>query len=77
MAQALAYTARFEKAGLLSTLGHWVEHSFTRIAENNPRLKRVRRLQAMTDPQLAEQGIARDEIVHVVFRDSYYWRSWT
>lgn len=35
------------------------------------RLKEVQRLQAMSDAQLEELGIARDRIMHHVFRDIY------
>ncbi len=41
-------------------------------AEANTRFRQVERLRAMTDEQLAEHGIKRDEIVRVVFRDVFY-----
>lgn len=36
------------------------------------RARQIEALQSMTDAQLAEKGIKRDEIVHHVFRDIYY-----
>ncbi|WP_212525220.1 hypothetical protein [Actibacterium sp. MT2.3-13A] len=41
------------------------------LMENNSRLQRVQRLQAMNDEQLAKLGIAREDIVHHVFKDLY------
>ncbi|WP_417209187.1 DUF1127 domain-containing protein [Antarctobacter sp.] len=42
------------------------------IAEANPRLKEVERLNAMSDDQLARRGLKREDIVHHVFRDCMY-----
>lgn len=41
------------------------------MMENNSRLKRIERLQSMSDEQLAELGIQRDDIVHHVFKELY------
>ena len=60
----------YPKAPLWTRLIAWAERSLDDMAENNPRLLRVKRLQAMTDAELAALGIARDEIVHHVFRDA-------
>lgn len=45
---------------------------FTTVAASDRRLRQVDYLQSLTDAELAERGIRRDEIVHHVFRDSYY-----
>ena len=42
------------------------------LAEANPRMKRVQALQRLSDAQLAERGIKREDIVRVVFRDVLY-----
>lgn len=36
------------------------------------RLDQMRKLQALSDAELAKLGIARDRITHHVFRDIYY-----
>lgn len=41
-------------------------------AENSSRMKRIEALNAMTDEQLAERGLKRDEIVRHVFQDLMY-----
>lgn len=42
------------------------------IADNNSRVKEVSRLQALSNAELAERGIGREDIVRHVFRDVYY-----
>lgn len=44
---------------------------FVYSMENNSRIQRIRRLQAMSDEQLAKLGIQREDIVHHVFKDVY------
>lgn len=41
------------------------------IMESNSRVRRAEALHAMSDAQLAQLGIKRDEIAHHVFRDLY------
>ena len=41
------------------------------IMENDSRLRRAESLHAMTDEQLAQLGIRRDEIAHHVFKAFY------
>jgi hypothetical protein len=43
----------------------------TTYHEGNRRIDEVRRLQALSDAELAERGIARDRIAHFVFRDLF------
>ncbi|MGB0662088.1 MAG: DUF1127 domain-containing protein [Mangrovicoccus sp.] len=40
------------------------------VMENHPRMKKIERLQALSDEQLAEIGLTRETIVRHVFRDS-------
>ena len=41
-------------------------------AELERRMRLMRKLEAMSDAELAKRGIARDRIAHYVFRDIYY-----
>ena len=72
MAHATTYTDVYPKAPLLTRIGGWFVDTMETIAENNPRLRRARTLQAMTDAQLAALDIKREDIVHHVFKDTYY-----
>ncbi|MEV8467915.1 DUF1127 domain-containing protein [Fluviibacterium sp. DFM31] len=42
------------------------------IADNNEYLGQARRLQAMSDAELAKRGVSRDKIVDHVFRYGYF-----
>ncbi len=42
------------------------------IMESNSRIQLVDKLNAMSDAELAELGVKRDEIVHYVFKDTFY-----
>lgn len=42
------------------------------IMESNSRIQLVDKLNAMSDAELAELGVKRDEIVHHVFKDTFY-----
>ncbi|MEO9826988.1 MAG: DUF1127 domain-containing protein [Paracoccaceae bacterium] len=41
-------------------------------ADMERRMHQMRKLQALSDAELAKLGIARDRIAHHVFRDIYY-----
>lgn len=43
-----------------------------RIANSNSRVRQVQYLSSLTDAQLEEKGLKREEIVHHVFRDVYF-----
>jgi uncharacterized protein YjiS (DUF1127 family) len=45
---------------------------FVRVAESNHRVKSLQNLSSMSDEQLAERGLKRDEIVRHDIRDVYY-----
>ncbi len=51
--------------GFLTTLGRW----FVRGMDLQARTDEIARLQALSDSELAARGIARERIVHHVFRD--------
>ena len=72
MAHVSASKEFYPATGVLSSLVEWMGDTFVAIAENNPRLKAVRRLQALSDVQLDALGIVRADIPHLVFRDVYY-----
>lgn len=55
--------------GLRAALGRW----FVRAIERQARTDEIRRLEAMSDRELAARGIRRDRIVHHVFRDRLGW----
>ncbi|MGR3269942.1 DUF1127 domain-containing protein [Thalassococcus profundi] len=72
MAHAATYPDVYPKAGVFTRLNAWFFATMEKIAENNPRIRRVRKLEALSDAQLAALGIRRADIVHHVFRDAYY-----
>ena len=49
-----------------------IGNALVAVAEANPRMKKVHALQRMTDAELAERGIKREDIVRVVFHDVLY-----
>ncbi len=69
---ALAETTHVHGGNIFASIGNAIVRSMTAIAEADSRVRRVQQLQAMSDAELAERGISRDEIVHHVFRSTYY-----
>ena len=43
-----------------------------RIAENNPKMRQINALAALSDEQLAARGLKREDIAHYVFKSSYW-----
>lgn len=72
MAHAISTTDYYPKAHVFKHIADWVSTRMQKIGANNPRLRRVRMLQAMNDAQLSALAIERKDIVHHVFRDTYY-----
>lgn len=72
MAQAATHSAHWSPlaaiAGVFSAIGGF----FTSVAMANARYQKITELQALTDAQLAERGLQREDIVHHVFADAYY-----
>ncbi len=72
MAYATQHTA---PAGIFSAVQHFfasIGHALVMVAEANPRMKKVQALQCMSDEELAERGIKREDIVRIVFNDVLY-----
>jgi uncharacterized protein YjiS (DUF1127 family) len=59
---------RVEADGFFTALGQ----GFNAYLERLSRTDEIRRLDAMSDEQLARLGISRDGIVKYVFRDRFY-----
>jgi hypothetical protein len=57
--------------GILSKIGTGIVAAMTRIMDAQDRSPEVRRLEAMSDIELAEMGIKRENIIRHVFRDVY------
>ena len=53
-------------------IGEAVLNVLIRIAEANPRMREIERLQGLSDDALAKRNIRREDIVRHVFRDVYY-----
>ncbi len=58
-------------AASVEAIGHTLATAITANASAEARLRQVQALQALSDEELAKRGIARDRIVHHVFRDIY------
>ena len=43
-----------------------------RIVENNPKMRQINALAALSDEQLAARGLKREDIAHYVFNSSYW-----
>lgn len=67
MAQATT-NIHVETPSILERIGTFL----VQIAANNPRMRKVTYLQNLSDEQLAERGLRRDQIVRHVFADSMY-----
>jgi hypothetical protein len=72
MAHAATHSAHWSPlaaiAGVFSAIGGF----FTSVAMANARYQQIIELQNLTDEELSERGLTRDEIVHHVFSDAYY-----
>lgn len=72
---ALAVTNTTHGFGLtraLAAFGRGIFNFFEQIAIANSRIEKVNALQALTDEQLAERGLKREDIVRYVFADRYW-----
>ena len=72
----MAYTTHnTAQTGIFSAVQHFfaaIGNALILAAEANPRMKRVQALQRMSDEELAERGIKREDIVRIVFQDVLY-----
>lgn len=73
----MAYaTQTSASSGIFSAVQNFfsaIGHGLIEMAEANPRMKKVQALQSMTDAELAERGIKREDIVRVVFQDALFF----
>ncbi|MDE0985605.1 MAG: DUF1127 domain-containing protein [Yoonia sp.] len=60
------------RPSFLKTVTRVIGGFFTAVMEANSRHDQVQRLSAMSDAQLAEFGVRREDIVRYVFRDVYH-----
>lgn len=72
----MAYTTQATAStGIIAAVQNFFQSlgtALVNVAEANPRMKQVELLQRMTDAELAERGIKREDIVRVVFKDMLY-----
>lgn len=73
----MAYTATHSAArndfgGIVARGLSTLFGGLVRIAENNPRMRQVAALSALTDAELADRGIKREDIARHVFGDRFY-----
>lgn len=71
----MAYIATNPSASLsnpFARLGNRVLSALVRMAERDSRYQHMQALMAMSDEQLAERGLRRDDIPARVFGGSYY-----
>ncbi|MDA5556612.1 DUF1127 domain-containing protein [Shimia sp. MMG029] len=61
--------APFALGKLLAAPFRAIGNGLIALAENNSRVQQIETLNAMSDAQLAERGLRREEIVRHVFRD--------
>ena len=54
--------------GLLGNIAYF----FGKVADTTQRVKRVHVLHSLSDKELADRGLKREELVHYVYRDSPY-----
>ncbi|KMK68361.1 hypothetical protein [Puniceibacterium sp. IMCC21224] len=71
MAHAINYTAAYAKTPLLTRMAEGFANWLDAYAENHPRMRGVRALQAMSDSELAARNIKREDIVQHVFRSHF------
>ena len=57
--------------GFFAFIAGGISTAFHRVVEAQDRSPQVRRLEALSDEELAAKGIARTDIVRYVFRDIY------
>lgn len=65
-------TARPELAGILRRCFAAAGNALVAIAEADSRMRAVRQLNAMSDEELAERGLRREDVVHHIFSDRFY-----
>ncbi|MCV2878650.1 hypothetical protein OE699_07275 [Sedimentimonas flavescens] len=69
---AYSINANARPAGFLRPAFAALGAALVSYMERNTRLDEIRRLEVLSDSELAARGIARDRIAHHVFRDKFY-----
>lgn len=72
MAHAATHSASWSPLAALSGAFAAIGGFFTSVAMANSRYQKVVELQALTDEQLAERGLQREDIVQHVFSNAYF-----
>ena len=72
MAFITATASTPSRTSILSGLGVRISNFFVRIAEAQNRSVDVQRLESLSDRELADIGIKREDILRHVYRDIYY-----
>ncbi|MCE8009224.1 DUF1127 domain-containing protein [Aestuariivita sp.] len=72
MAHVTSQTPRTVPGFGLGTIFQSIGNTLVMIAQANSRVRRVETLNAMSDAELAKQGLKREDIVRHVFGDMYY-----
>ncbi|MGB8622957.1 MAG: DUF1127 domain-containing protein [Paracoccaceae bacterium] len=49
-----------------------IGRTLVRMAENNPQMKQIEKLNAISDAELERRGTTREAVVRHIFRDRYY-----
>ncbi|MCA0938837.1 MULTISPECIES: DUF1127 domain-containing protein [Alloyangia] len=68
----LTASARTEQAPFFSRFFAAIGNGLVAMGEANPRLRKIEALQRLSDEQLAERGIRREDIARHVFQDVFY-----
>jgi hypothetical protein len=72
MAYATTHTSGIPLFGLIGRFFSAIGNGLVRIAEANSKVKQAEALNALTDAQLAERGMKRQDIARAVFMDNYW-----
>ena len=66
------FTSTRSQTGGLAAFGNRILETFAAAMERDGRMKKVARLQAMSDAELAARGLRREDILRHVFHAFYY-----
>ena len=68
----MAYNSTISQSNVPTIKAPFAVIGLIAAGANSGRMRQVTFLQSKTDEELAAMGIKRDDIVHHVFRDTYY-----
>lgn len=72
MADTHAHTSVAPRGNIFAGFFRSIFNALVFLAESDHRMKSIERLTAMSDDELAQRGLKREDIVRHVFRDSLY-----